>query len=87
MTEILDARSGDYTTDAYRAILQAVRGQPDFGGWLAGVLASVSADLGSTFALTAGRPGSWEADLVQQLVKGTVGYDDDYLAEYKEPLT
>ncbi len=86
MTEILDARSGDYTTDAHRAILQAIRDQHDFGGWLAGVLASVSADLGSTFALTAGRPGSWEADLVQQLVKGTVGNDDDYLADYKEPL-
>ena len=87
MTDIPAAGSGDHTTDAHTAILQAVRDQHDFGGWLAGVLASVSADLGSTFALTAGRPGSWEADLVQQLVKGTVGYDDDYLAEYKEPLT
>ncbi len=83
MTEIAAAASGDYTTDARRAMLKAVRDEHDFGGWLAGVLASVSADLGSTYALTAGRPGSWEADLVQQLVKGTVGYDDDYLADYK----
>ncbi|MGI8559041.1 MAG: hypothetical protein ACR2ND_12170 [Solirubrobacteraceae bacterium] len=86
MTGIPDASNGDYERDAHRAILQAVREQQDFGGWLAGVLARVSADLGSTFALTAGRPGSWEADLVQQLVKGTVGYDDDYLADYREPL-
>jgi hypothetical protein len=43
----------------------------------------VSADLGSTNVLTAERPGSWEATLVQQLAKGTVGYDD-YLADYKE---
>ena len=86
MTEIPDATNGAYTTEAHTAILAAVRDQHDFGGWLAGVLASVAADLGSTSALTAGRPGSWEADLVQQLVKGTVGWDDDYLADCKEPL-
>ena len=30
-------------------------------------------------ALIEGRPGSWEADLVDRLVKGTVGYDEQYL--------
>ncbi len=87
MTEIPDATSGDYTRDVHTAILRAVRHQHDFGGWLAGVLASVSADPGSPFTLTAQRPGSWKADLVQQLVKGTVGYDDDYLTDFKEPLS
>ena len=83
-----DATAGDadYTTDAHRAILQAVRDLNDFGGWLASVLASVSAEFGSTDALTARRPGSWEAALVQQLVEGTVGFDDDYLADYKQPM-
>jgi hypothetical protein len=52
---------------------------------LAHVLAIAAAELGSTAALTAGRPGSWEADLVQQLVRGTVGWDDDYLANYARP--
>jgi len=82
MTEIPDASGGDYTQDAHGAILAAARDQQDFGGWLAAVLACVSADLGSTYALMAGRPGSWEADLIRQLVKGTVGWDDDYLADY-----
>jgi hypothetical protein len=86
MTEIPDASGADYTKDARRAVLHAVRDEHDFGGWLASVLASVAAELGSTFALTAGRPGSWEADLVRQLVKGTVGWDDDYLDSYKEPI-
>jgi hypothetical protein len=87
MTEFLDATNDAYTTKAHTAILAAAREHHDFGGWLAGVLASVAADLGSTSALTAGRPGSWEVDLVQQLVKGTVGWDDDdYLADYKEPV-
>jgi len=86
MTATPEVDSGYYTSNARRAILQAVRDQHDFAGWIAGVLASVSADLGSTFALTAGRRGSWEADLIQQLVKGTVGHDDDYLADYNEPL-
>jgi hypothetical protein len=86
MTETPDAAGADYTKDARDAVLHAVRDEHDFGGWLASVLASVAAELGSTFALTAGRPGSWEADLVQQLVKGTVGWDDDYLDTYKEPI-
>jgi len=86
MTEIPEASRADYTKDARRAILRAVREEHDVGGWLASVLASVAAKLGSTSALTAGRPGSWEADLVQQLVKGTVGWDDDYLDTYREPI-
>jgi hypothetical protein len=75
-----------YNDRAVTAILDAIREEHDFGGWLAGVLATAAAELGSAAALTAGRPGSWEADLVQQLVRGTVGWDDDYLANYaKEP--
>ena len=76
----------DYTDRAATAVIDAVREEHDFGGWLASVLASAAAELGSTAALTASRPGSWEADLVQQLVRGTVGWDDDYLHAYaKEP--
>lgn len=86
MTETPDANNGDYTKEAHAAILAAVRDQHDFGGWLAGVLASVASALGSTDALIAARPGSWEADLIRQLVKGTVGWDDDHLADYKAPL-
>jgi hypothetical protein len=86
MTEIPDVNDGDYTTDAHAAILAAVREQHDFGGWLAGVLASVAADLGSTDALTAGRPGSWEAEHVRGLANGTVGWNDEYLADYRRHL-
>jgi hypothetical protein len=68
-----------YTRSAVTAIALAVDAEHDFAGWLAGVLAHVAAAKGSSAALTAGRPGSWEAALVDQLVKGTVGYDDEYL--------
>src|SRR6185437_9373282 len=51
----------------------------DFAGWLAGVLAQAAGQLGSSDALTLGRSGSWEADLVYRLVKGTVGYADEAL--------
>ena len=75
-----------YTDRATTAIARAVREEHDFGGWLAQVLATAAAELGSTAALTAGRPGSWEADLVQQLVRAPSAWDDDYLADYaKEP--
>jgi hypothetical protein len=68
-----------YTSRAVAAILQAARTEHDFAGWLAQVLAAAAGQLGSSDALTEGRPGSWEASFVDQLVKGTVGYDDKYL--------
>ena len=37
-------------------------------------------------ALTAGRPGSWEAEHVRGLVNGTVGWGDEFLADYRKPL-
>jgi hypothetical protein len=83
MTEIPDATDADYTKDAREAVLEAARNEHDFGGWLANVLATVAADLGASDALTAARPGSWEASLVQQLVKGTVGWDDDCLVDFR----
>jgi hypothetical protein len=75
--------STSYTQQAVAAITKAARDEHDFAGWLAGVLASAAARLGSSDALIAGRPGSWEASLVDQLVKGTVGWNDEYLAGYK----
>ncbi len=69
----------DYTGQAVAAVTRAARAEHDFAGWLARVLADVAGRLGSSDALTAGRRGSWEASLVDQLVKGTVGYDDEYL--------
>jgi hypothetical protein len=72
----------DYTQQASAAVLAAARAEHDFAGWLAAVLAQVASELGSSDAITAGRPGSWEADLVQQLIKGTVGYDGEFLTAY-----
>ena len=66
-----------YDDRATDAILEAVEAEHDFGGWLARVLAAAAAELGASRELSAGRPGSWEADLVYQLVAGTVGYDDE----------
>ena len=66
-----------YTRSAVEAMARAVDAEHDFPGWLCAVLARVAARAGSADALTAGRPGSWEAALVEQLVKGTVGYGDD----------
>jgi hypothetical protein len=79
-------QSHDYTKQARVAILAAVRDQHDFGGWLAGVLSSVAADLGSSDALTGGRPGSWEAAHVRGLVNGTIGWGDEFLADYRSAL-
>ena len=68
-----------YTDRAVDAVESAVRAEHDFGGWLADVLARAAARFGSSDALIAGRPGSWEAGLINSLVKGTVGWNDEYL--------
>jgi hypothetical protein len=67
------------TDRAVETLLRAARTEHDFADWLAQVLAQVAGQLGSSNALVEGRPGSCEADLVDRLVKGTVGYDDEYL--------
>jgi hypothetical protein len=71
-----------HTVTAVAAVIDAARREHDFGGWFADVLACVAAQLGSSAALTAGRPGSWEAALVRQLLAGTVGEDDEMLGDY-----
>jgi fructose-1-phosphate kinase PfkB-like protein len=76
--------ASNHTERAHQAILRAAQAERDFGGWLVAVLATVAAHLGSSDALTAGRPGSWEADLVQRLVKGTVGWGDEFLDGYTQ---
>ncbi len=78
----------NHTELAVAAVLEAARNEHDFAGWLADVLAQTACELGGSDALTAGRPGSWEAQFVQRLVKGTVGWQDEYLATYaKTPTT
>ena len=71
--------SGANTDRTVETLLRAARIEHDFAGWLAHVLAQVAGQLGSSDALIEGPPGSWEASLVDQLLKATVGYDDEYL--------
>jgi hypothetical protein len=73
----------NYQPAAVEALTAAARDQEDFSGWLALVLATVAANLGSAAALTAGRVGSWEAAHVRDLLTGTVGYDDEFLVQYR----
>jgi len=86
MKNAINPSANQYTQQAVTAMLAAARTEHDFAGWLAGVLAQAASELGSSDAITAGRPASWEADLVQQLIKGTVGYDDEFLTGYGGPL-
>lgn len=74
------------TDCAVEALLRAARTEHDFAGWLAHVLAWVAGQLGSSDALIEGRPG-WEASHVEGLVKGTVGYGDEYLPRPRGKLT
>ncbi len=74
------ATSADPFQTAVDALTEAAlttrKGHPlDVAGFVAVVLAAVTANVGSLDRLLAGRPGSWEASLVGQLVEGTVGHD------------
>lgn len=58
----------------------------DFADIAAQVLTAVAANVGGIETLLAGRPGSWEADLVRQLVDGTAGYDGNLVRWRTEPV-
>jgi hypothetical protein len=73
-------------TRAIRAINAGQR-PGDGAEFITHLLATVAANLGSTEAVTAGRPGSWEAASVEGLMHSTVGYHDEYLMTYRtEPI-
>lgn len=80
-----DAIAPSIDRAAVDALIAGVRAERDFGGWLGRILAAAAAELGSTAALTVGRPGAWEAEHVRGLVNGTAGWDDEYLADYRLP--
>lgn len=79
----MSAGEARYTRAAVEAVTKAARAEHDFGGWIAAVLCAAAARLGSSDALVVGRPVSWEADLVRQLVEGTVGWDGEFLSGYQ----
>lgn len=61
--------------------------QADWAEFVTQALAGAAANIGSVDAALAGRPGSWEADAVHNLLHSTVGYDEQYLFGHRtEPL-
>lgn len=73
--------------DAIAALTGIARRHADFADIASHVLTVVAANLGGVEQLLAGRPGSWEADHVRQLVHGTAGTDLSELMRYRsEPL-
>jgi hypothetical protein len=78
--------TGGYTDQAVAAVTAAARAEHDFGGWLSLVLVLAAAQLGSLDSLTAGRPGGWEASLVDQLARGLCPGDED-LAAFQAAMT
>jgi hypothetical protein len=72
----------EYTRTAVETLTTAARAEHDFAGWLATVLTAAAARVGSSHALVAGRPGSWEAADVLHLVRGT-SIDDEDLARWQ----
>jgi hypothetical protein len=75
-----------HTREAIAVLTAAARAERDFAGWLAPVLATVAAGVGSADALLVGRPGSWEAADVRHLVEGTVGPDPADLAAWRRTV-
>ncbi len=89
----MNTRPVDLSVDATRILTRAAgRQNPDgttcdFADFLAQVLASTAANVGGPHRLLAGRPGSWEADLVGSLVYGTMTDDpDEWLRFRTEPI-
>jgi hypothetical protein len=74
--------------DAVTVLTAAARTCSDFAEFLTHVVAGAAANLGGIEELLAGRPGSWEAHYVRELLTASVGHDEQYLHGYRtEPLT
>ncbi|MBF6271270.1 hypothetical protein [Nocardia farcinica] len=59
----------------------------DFAEFVTQVMAGVAANRGGVAAVLAGRPGSWEADKLRDMLYSTVGEDEWALAEHRtEPV-
>ncbi|PFG44927.1 hypothetical protein ATJ97_0201 [Georgenia soli] len=75
--------------EAIRAMTRAARfswsndSPMDFGEFVTQVVTATAANIGTLSKLLAGRPGSWEADLVRQMVVGAAGPDGDHLPEHR----
>jgi hypothetical protein len=83
MTGNPDLPTGAEDAAVVATLVKAATCGLDFGGWLAGVLATAAAQLGSTEALLASRPGSWESAAIREFLHSTVGYDDEHLMDYR----
>ena len=57
----------------------------DIGEFAARALARLAAELGGSFEVIKARPGSWEAALIAELLRGTVGPDDENLPVFGGP--
>lgn len=55
----------------------------DFGEIICRVVTAVAANLGGAESLLSGRPGSWEADYVRQIVRSTAGDDQRELMRHR----
>src|SRR4051812_19443188 len=59
----------------------------DFAEFVSLAVAGATANVGGIDAVLAGRPGSWEAGYVRDMLVSTVGWDEEYLWEPRaEPL-
>jgi hypothetical protein len=55
----------------------------DWAEFVTQALAGAAANVGGIEAILAGRPGSWEADGVRNLLTSAVGHDEEYLLEHR----
>lgn len=55
----------------------------DWAEFVAQALAGAAANIGGIEATLAGRPGSWEADIVRNLLTSIVGYDEESLIAHR----
>ncbi len=88
MLRALPSRPAQMSGHDY-ALLMALRtahaAGEDVAETIARALARLAAQLGGSRQVLVNRPGSWEASAVRELLRGTVGPDDEELPVYGGP--
>lgn len=68
-----------------QAVLVAHAAGRDVAEFVAMACARAAATLDGVEVLLGNRPGSWEASALRDLLLGTVGHDEAYLADHHQP--
>jgi hypothetical protein len=83
LTRPLPSSAGAAPATGQPVSVTSGREPADWAEFVTHALAGAAANIGGIEAILAGRPGSWEADGIRNLLTSTAGHDEEHLLEHR----